>query len=112
MYFKYIANTGLKISSIGYDALPLSLKRRPTEADAVKLIHSLLDLGINFIDTADSNFDNELEKHHNEKLICKALKSYRGNFGGYFKSIDDVIVATKCGLNNGRILHDETVDSK
>ncbi len=111
MLFKNLSNTGIRISSIGFDALPLSLKRRPSEKESIQLIHRTLDLGINFIDTADpSCFVDDVEEHHNEKLIYNALKSYKGNFGGYSKSIEDIVVATKCGLNNERIRHGATID--
>jgi len=112
MHFKKLANTGIRISAIGFDTMPLSLKRRPSEIESIKLIHSTLDLGINFIDTAATYFGDDVEEHHNEKLICKALKSYKGNFGGHSKSMEDIIIATKCGLNNERIRHGTTGDSK
>jgi len=104
MKFINLSNTEFKISSIGLGAMPLSLNRRPCEADAISVIHRTLDLGINFIDTADAYCLDENDKHHNEKLIFKALKSYTGNFGGFSTNISDVIVATKGGLirPNGR----------
>ena len=98
MNFVNLSNTGIKISSVGLGAMPLSLNRRPSETDAIAVIHRALDLGINFIDTADAYCIDEADKHHNEKLIAKALKSYTGNFGGFSKSIDHVVVATKGGL--------------
>ena len=98
MKFINLSNTGIKISSIGLGAMPLSLNRRPCEAESIGVIHRTLDLGINFIDTADAYCLDESDKHHNEKLIFKALHLYKGNFGGYFKNIDDIVVATKGGL--------------
>jgi pyridoxine 4-dehydrogenase len=98
MQFKTLSSTGIRISAIGLGAMPLSLKNRPTEEQAIAVIHRTLDLGVNFIDTADSYCLDETDKHHNERLIAKALASYTGNFGGHLRSIDEVVVATKGGL--------------
>jgi aryl-alcohol dehydrogenase-like predicted oxidoreductase len=98
MQFKTLANTGVRISAIGLGAMPLSLENRPPEDAAIQVIHRALDLGVNLIDTADSYCLDDHDMHHNERLIAKALHSYSGNFGGYFSSIDDVVVATKGGL--------------
>ncbi len=54
------------------------------------MIHRALDLGVTLIDTADSYCKDELDKHHNERLIAKALKEYKGNV--------NVTIATKGGL--------------
>lgn len=97
MLFKELANTGVRVSAIGLGAMPLSLQNRPPEEQAIQVIHRALDLGINFIDTADAYCLDENDKHHNERLIAKALSSYTGNFGGHWQSVKDVIVATKGG---------------
>jgi aryl-alcohol dehydrogenase-like predicted oxidoreductase len=78
--------------------MPLSLNNRPSESQAIQVIHRSLDLGVNLIDTADSYCIDENDKHHNEKLIAKALSSYSGNFGGSVSNVQEVIVATKGGL--------------
>ena len=98
MHFKTLSNTGIRISAIGLGAMPLSLDRRPPEDKAIAVIHRSLDLGVNLIDTADSYCIDENDKHHNEKLIAKALLAYTGNFGGSVHSVQDVVVATKGGL--------------
>lgn len=98
MQFKTLSNTGIRVSAIGLGAMPLSLSRRPPEDKAIQVIHRALDLGVNFIDTADSYCLDESDKHHNEKLIAKALSTYKGDFGGSVNSIQEVIVATKGGL--------------
>ncbi|CAF0966791.1 unnamed protein product [Brachionus calyciflorus] len=98
MKYKTLSNTGVRISAIGLGAMPLSLEGRPDEEQAIQVIHKALDLGVNLIDTADSYCIDENDKHHNEKLIAKALSLYRGNFGGSVNSIRDVVVATKGGL--------------
>nr|WP_255527293.1 aldo/keto reductase [Trichocoleus sp. FACHB-46] len=71
--------------------MPMSLSDRPTETQAIATIHRALDLGVTLIDTADSYCKDESDKHHNERLIHKALQQYDGE-----KS--HVKVATKGGL--------------
>jgi aryl-alcohol dehydrogenase-like predicted oxidoreductase len=93
MIFKKLKNTDVQISSIGLGAMPLSLKDRPPEEQSIKVIHYALDSGVNLIDTADSYCIDDNDFHHNERLIAKALRLYRGS-----SSIDDVIIATKGGL--------------
>jgi aryl-alcohol dehydrogenase-like predicted oxidoreductase len=86
-----LGNTNITISAIGLGGMPMSLNSRPPESEAIKVIHRALELGITFIDTADSYCKDESEKHHNEKLIAKALKEYQGD-------TSNIIVATKGGL--------------
>jgi len=69
----------------------MSLSGRPTESQAIAVIHRALDLGVTLIDTADSYCQDESDKHHNEELIAKALQQYTGD-------IRSVTVATKGGL--------------
>lgn len=78
MEFRHLGNTGIRISTVGLGAMPLSLTKRPSEEDGIKVIHRSLDLGVNFIDTADAYCIDETDKHHNEKLIAKALATYTG----------------------------------
>lgn len=79
------------ISAIGLGAMPLSLSNRPPESEAIAVIHKALDLGVTLIDTADAYCRDELDKHHNESLIAKALQQYQGD-------TSSVTVATKGGL--------------
>lgn len=88
---KQLGNTNVTISAIGLGGMPLSLSNRPPESQAIEVIHRALDLGVTLIDTADSYCKDELDKHHNERLICKALQQYHGD-------ISHLIVATKGGL--------------
>lgn len=90
MKYKQLA-TDLKISAIGLGGMPLSLKGRPSESEAIAVIHKALDLGVTLIDTADSYCQDESDKHHNERLIAKALEQYS-------KDTSSVAVATKGGL--------------
>ncbi len=93
MEYKKLANTGIKLSAIGLGAMPMSLSNRPPEDVSISVIHRALNLGINLIDTADSYCIDENDKHHNERLIAKALRTYKGNV-----NVDDIVVATKGGL--------------
>lgn len=86
-----LGKTGLTISAIGLGGMPMSLSSRPPEEQAIATIHQALDLGITFIDTADSYCKDESDKHHNERLIRKALDQYPGD-------ISQVHIATKGGL--------------
>ena len=70
------------------------------EADAIKLVHGAIDLGINFIDTAN---------------VYEGYKRFMGSTGGVAEEIlgkalenkrDDVILATKVGAPNGPRPHD------
>lgn len=88
---KRLGNTNVTVSAMGLGGMPMSVDGRPPESQSIQVIHYALDLGITLIDTADSYCRNESEKHHNEKLISKALREYRGD-----KS--KVIVATKGGF--------------
>ena len=86
-----LGNTDVTISAIGLGGMPMSLSSRPPESEAIAVIHRALDLGVTLIDTADSYCKDESDKHHNEQLICKALRQYHGD-------VSHVIVATKGGL--------------
>ncbi|HEY9612123.1 aldo/keto reductase [Allocoleopsis sp.] len=91
METKQLGNTGVSISTIGLGGMPLSLSSRPPESQGIEVIHRALELGVTLIDTADSYCRDESDKHHNERLIYKALQSYGGD-------ISQVVVATKGGL--------------
>ncbi|MDZ8092748.1 MAG: aldo/keto reductase [Nostoc sp. DedQUE05] len=106
METKQLGKTGIFVSAIGLGGMPMSIANRPPESESIQVIHRALDLGITFIDTADSYCKDESDKHHNEQLIHKALSSYKGD-------VSQVIVATKGGLmrpngnwtNNGNPEH-------
>lgn len=91
MEIKQLGNTDITISAIALGGMPLSISSRPPESQAIEVIHRALDLGVTLIDTADSYCKDESDKHHNERLIGKALKQYNGD-------TSNVIVATKGGL--------------
>lgn len=91
METKQLGNTGVTISAIGLGGMPMSLSSRPPESQAIAVIHQALALGVTLIDTADSYCQDESDKHHNERLIAKALQEYKGD-------ISQITVATKGGL--------------
>lgn len=91
METQQLGNTDLQVSVIGLGGMPLSLSSRPTEEQAIAVIHTALDYGVTLIDTADSYCRDESDKHHNERLIHKALQQYSGETHG-------IVVATKGGL--------------
>jgi aryl-alcohol dehydrogenase-like predicted oxidoreductase len=72
-----LGKTGLEVSRIGVGGIPI---QRPTEAQAIKVVHRALELGINLIDTAAGY-------GHSEERFGKALIGRR----------DQAIIATKSG---------------
>ena len=86
-----LGKSGVSVSALGLGGMPMSVYDRPSESQSIKVIHRALDLGITFIDTADSYCKDESDKHHNERLIHKALQTYSGD-------TNNIIVATKGGL--------------
>jgi pyridoxine 4-dehydrogenase len=97
MQTRTLGPTAVEVSAIGFGAMHLSLEGRPPEDDAMDVVHHVLDQGVTFIDTADSYCTDESDKHHNERLVRKALDAYGGD-------TSHVVVATKGGLMrpNGR----------
>lgn len=91
MQTRTLGPTSLEVSEIGFGAMHLSLAGRPPEAGAIDVVHHVLDLGVTFIDTADSYCKDESDKHHGERLVRKALGAYEGD-------TSHVVVATKGGL--------------
>lgn len=73
-----LGTSDLIVGEIGLGCMSLGAD----ESKVIPLLHEALDLGINFLDTADI-YDNG----HNEELIGKAIKGRRS----------DVIIASKVG---------------
>lgn len=79
-----LGKTGLTTSAIGYGAMVLEgYYGAADEAAAVDTIRHALDIGVNFIDTADAYGNG-----HNEILLGRAIKGRR----------KDCLVATKFGI--------------
>lgn len=87
MQFRFLGKERLKVSAVGYGCPPFQGKL--TDADEkrdIAVIHHAIDLGVNFIDTADHNDGN------NEELLAKALKGRRSQ----------VVLASKFGNLRGQ----------
>ena len=78
------------VGAIGLGTMPLSHAGRPSEADAIAVIHAALDAGVTLLDTADAYCLGPGELGHGERLIAKALSTYGPGAA-------DVVVATKGG---------------
>lgn len=90
-HIRQLGKTREMIFPIGLGAMPMSISGKVPEAQAIATIHKALELGVNLLDTADAYCQSESDKHHNEKLIYKALQQYAGD-------TSQVLVATKGGL--------------
>jgi aryl-alcohol dehydrogenase-like predicted oxidoreductase len=81
-----LGTQGLEVSEIGLGCMGLSdfySSSAATESQGIELIHRALDLGVDFLDTADA-----YGPHTNERTVGRALEGRR----------QGVIVATKFGI--------------
>jgi aryl-alcohol dehydrogenase-like predicted oxidoreductase len=87
MQYRYLGKQRLKVSAIGYGCPTFQgkLSDRDERRD-IDVLHRAIDLGINFIDTADHNDGN------NEELLAEALKGKR----------NQVVLASKFGNLRGQ----------
>lgn len=85
-----LGRTGRRVARIGLGGMPLSLPGRPDRAQAREVIRRAVELGVNFIDTADAYCLDDSETGHNERLIAETLDELGAR--------DDVLVATKGGV--------------
>lgn len=86
MQFRKLGNGGLVVSALGLGCMGMSgVYGAADETEAISTIHQAIDLGVNFLDTADA-----YGAGHNETLIAKAISDRR----------DKVIIATKFGLSD------------
>jgi aryl-alcohol dehydrogenase-like predicted oxidoreductase len=89
MQRRLLGSSGIEVNPIGFGGMPLSIRNRPDESQAVRVIHAALDAGMDFIDTANVYCLDDADLGHNERLIAKALEEWSG---------PPPIVATKGGL--------------
>ncbi|MFH8369753.1 aldo/keto reductase [Streptomyces sp. NPDC018031] len=80
MRYRVLGGTGIEVSTYCLGAMMFGHVGNPDHDDCVRIIHSALDQGINFVDTADMYSGGE-----SETIVGKALAGRR----------DDVVLATK-----------------
>jgi aryl-alcohol dehydrogenase-like predicted oxidoreductase len=83
---RILGATGMSVSEFALGAMMFGRMGNQDHDDAVRIIHSALDAGINIIDTADVYSAGE-----SEEILGRALKGRR----------DDVVLATKFGRPMG-----------
>lgn len=86
-----LGTQGLRVSALGLGCMGMSDAYGPAdEAESIQTIHRALDLGINFIDTAE-----QYGPYANETLLGRALKGQRAG----------VVLATKFGfaIHEGKV---------
>lgn len=87
MQYRFLGNNKLKVSALGYGCPPFQGKLTDQdEKQAIAVLHRAIEIGINFIDTADHNNGN------NEEILATALKGKRSA----------VVLATKFGNLRGQ----------
>ncbi|MGW0479175.1 aldo/keto reductase [Nonomuraea sp. NPDC003214] len=80
-----LGTDGPEVSALGLGCMGMSeFYGKGDEAESISVIHRALDLGMNFLDTADMYGSG-----HNEELVGRAIKGRR----------DEVVLATKFGVN-------------
>ncbi|MDP9865743.1 MULTISPECIES: aldo/keto reductase [Streptosporangium] len=80
MRYRVLGGTGIEVSVHCLGAMMFGAAGNPDHDECVRVIHTALDRGINFVDTADMYSAGE-----SEEIVGKALRGRR----------DDVVLATK-----------------
>jgi aryl-alcohol dehydrogenase-like predicted oxidoreductase len=83
---RILGATGMSVSEFALGTMMLGAIGNTDQNESVRMIHTALDAGINFVDTADVYSQGE-----SEQIVGKALMGRRG----------DVVLATKFGLPMG-----------
>src|SRR5277367_4647043 len=86
MDHRTLGRTGVEVTPLCLGAMMFGAWGNPDHEDSVRIIHTALDAGINFVDTADVYSRGE-----SEEIVGKALVGRR----------DEVVLATKFGLPFG-----------
>ena len=84
MHYRTLGRTGLRVSDIGFGAMTIGgeIFGATDDQESLRALHRAIDLGMNFIDTADA-----YGRGHSEELIAEVLKTRR----------KEVVLATKGG---------------
>ena len=80
MEYRQLGRTGVQVSELCLGTMMFGAWGNPDHDDAIRIIHSALDAGINFVDTADVYSRGE-----SEEIVGKALEGRR----------DRIVLATK-----------------
>src|SRR5258708_24368497 len=84
MQFRELGRSGLKVSALGLGCMSMSEFYGPgDDGESIATIHRALEVGVNFLDTADV-----YGPYKNEELVGRAIKGKR----------DKVVLATKFGI--------------
>jgi aryl-alcohol dehydrogenase-like predicted oxidoreductase len=85
MQKRKLGRAGLEVSALGLGCMGISQAygTRNDDAESLATIQRALDLGVNFLDTADV-----YGAGHNEEFVGRAIRGRR----------DEVVLATKCGF--------------
>ncbi len=84
MHYRTLGRTGLRVSDVGFGAMTIGgeIFGATDDQESLRALHRALDLGMNFIDTADA-----YGRGHSEELLAQVLKTRR----------NEVVLATKGG---------------
>ncbi len=86
MQRRILGGTGISVSAYALGTMMLGVMGNPDHAESIRMIHTALDSGINFLDTADVYSLGE-----SEQIVGKAIKDRRHK----------VVLATKFSLPMG-----------
>jgi aryl-alcohol dehydrogenase-like predicted oxidoreductase len=85
---RHLGSSEITVCPIGLGGMPMSIYRRQSEVQSIRVILAAIEAGMDFIDTADAYCLDDCDTGHNERLIARALKEWKGH---------PVVVATKGG---------------
>jgi aryl-alcohol dehydrogenase-like predicted oxidoreductase len=83
---RVLGGTGISVSGFALGTMMLGAMGNTDHDESIRMIHTALDAGINFVDTADV-----YSRGDSEEIVGKALAGRR----------DEVVLATKFGLPVG-----------